>query len=101
MKNYNNEENFDELTSNGSVYVQFSAAWCGPCKMLTKTIEAIEDQQQDITFLKVNVDENRELAQRFGVRSIPRVVLMKDGKQVDEFTGMKSEPELKEILKKL
>lgn len=100
MKNVNGTDEFNQLTSEGSVYIQFSANWCGPCKMLAKTVENIEDQETGITFLKVDVDSNRELAQQFGVRSIPRVVLMRDGEQVGEFTGAKNQTELKELFEK-
>ena len=100
MKNVNGTDEFNQLTQQGSVYVQFSANWCGPCKMLARTVEDIEDTETDITFLKVDVDSNRELAQQFGVRSIPRVVLMKDGEQVGEFTGAKNKTELKELFEK-
>jgi thioredoxin 1 len=100
MKNIKSEDEFNDLANKGSVYVQFSANWCGPCKMLTKTIESIEDSQEDISFLKVDVDSHREIAQNFGVRSIPRVILLKDGKQVGDFVGAKNENDLKEIFQK-
>ena len=100
MKNVNGTDEFNQLTSEGSVYIQFSANWCGPCRMLAKTVENIEDQETGITFLKVDVESNRELAQQFGVRSIPRVVLMRDGEQVGEFTGAKNQTELKELFEK-
>ena len=100
MKNIKSEDEFNDLANKGSVYVQFSANWCGPCKMLTKTIESIEDSQEDISFLKVDVDSHREIAQNFGVRSIPRVILLKDGEQVGDFVGAKNENDLKEIFQK-
>ena len=100
MKNIESEDEFNDLANKGSVYVQFSANWCGPCKMLTKTIESIEDSQEDISFLKVDVDSHREIAQNFGVRSIPRVILLKDGEQVGDFVGAKNENDLKEIFQK-
>ena len=100
MKNIESENEFNDLANKGSVYVQFSANWCGPCKMLTKTIESIEDSQGDISFLKVDVDSHREIAQNFGVRSIPRVILLKDGEQVGDFVGAKNENDLKEIFQK-
>ena len=100
MKNIESENEFNDLANKGSVYVQFSANWCGPCKMLTKTIESIEDSQEDISFLKVDVDSHREIAQNFGIRSIPRVILLKDGKQVGDFVGAKNENDLKEIFQK-
>lgn len=101
MKNINGIDEFNELTKQGSVYVQFSANWCGPCKMLARTVEDLEETETDITFLKVDVDANRELAQQFGVRGIPHVILLKEGQQAGEFVGNKTKVELKEILKKL
>jgi len=100
MKNIESEDEFNDLSNKGSVYVQFSANWCGPCKVLTKTIESIEDSQEDINFIKVDVDSHREIAQNFGVRSIPRVILFKDGEQVGDFVGAKNENDLKEIFQK-
>ena len=100
MKNVNGTEEFNQLVQQGSVYVQFSANWCGPCRMLAQTVELIEDTETDITFLKVDVDSNRDIAQTYGVRSIPRVILMKDGEQVGEFTGAKNKTELSELLQK-
>jgi thioredoxin 1 len=100
MKNVNGTEEFNQLAQEGSVYIQFSANWCGPCKMLAKTIEDIEETETDITFLKVDVDSNRDIAQQYGVRSIPRVILMKDGEQVGEFTGAKNKIELQELFQK-
>jgi len=100
MKNIESEDEFNDLANKGSVYVQFSANWCGPCKVLTKTIESIEDSQEDINFIKVDVDSHREIAQNFGVRSIPRVILFKDGEQVGDFVGAKNENDLKEIFQK-
>jgi len=100
MKNIESEDEFNDLSNKGSVYVQFSANWCGPCKVLTKTIESIEDSQEDINFIKVDVDSHREIAQNFGVRSIPRVILFKDGEQVGDFVGAKNEKDLKEIFQK-
>jgi thioredoxin 1 len=100
MKNVNGTEEFNQLAQEGSVYIQFSANWCGPCRMLAKTIEDIEETETDITFLKVDVDSNRDIAQQYGVRSIPRVILMKDGEQVGEFTGAKNKIELQELFQK-
>lgn len=100
MKNINGIDEFNELTKQGSVYVQFSANWCGPCKMLARTVEDLEETEKDITFLKVDVDANRELAQQFGVRGIPHVILLKEGQQTGEFVGAKSQVELKQLLEK-
>jgi thioredoxin 1 len=100
MKNVNGIEEFNQLSKQGSVYIQFSANWCGPCKMLASTVEDIEDGETDITFLKVDVDSNRDIAKEYQVRSIPQVILMKDGEQVGEFVGAKTKNDLQELLQK-
>ena len=69
--------------------VDFWADWCGPCKMLTPTVEALAEQYGDRVLTgKVNVDEEPELARRFGVMSIPTVVFLKNGKEVDRKVGV-------------
>lgn len=79
-----NQENFDEVVSKGTVLVDFFAVWCGPCKMLAPELEKVSSK---ITVIKVDVDENLELSRRFGVMSVPTLVLFKDGKQVNMNIG--------------
>lgn len=79
-----NQENFDEVVSKGTVLVDFFAVWCGPCKMLAPELEKVSSK---ITVVKVDVDENLELSRRFGVMSVPTLVLFKDGKQVNMNIG--------------
>lgn len=67
--------------------IDFWASWCGPCKMLSPIIDDLSEEMSDITFYKVNVDEERALAGHFGVSSIPTVVMIKDQKIVNEFVG--------------
>lgn len=66
-----------------NVLVDFNATWCGPCRVMGREMENLEDQNKDITFLKVDTDEFPELAQQFGIVSIPSMVAYKDGKKVD------------------
>lgn len=73
-------QNFHEETDNGVCLIDFWAAWCGPCKMLSPIIDEIGEERSDIKVCKVNVDEEDRLASAFGVVSIPTVVLMRDGK---------------------
>lgn len=69
--------------------VDFWASWCGPCKMLSPTVEALAQQYDGKVLVgKVNVDEEPELAQRFGVMSIPTVVFLKDGQEIDRKVGV-------------
>lgn len=80
--------NFDEVTSKGVVLVDFWATWCGPCKMLASTIEELaKDYEGRVVVGKVDVDENEELARRFGIYSIPTVLIFKDGECVNTVIG--------------
>ena len=91
------ERDFDEFISKGIVVVDFRASWCGPCSRLAYEIEkANEACEEDVLFLKVNVDKFGKLADRFGVRGIPYLVFFKDGEKVKKSVGLISE---KKILK--
>lgn len=77
----------DVLNQKGVVVVDFWAPWCGPCRMVVPIVEEIARERNDIKVGKVNVDEQPELASRFGVVSIPTLVVMKNGKIVDQAIG--------------
>lgn len=82
-------ENFEQevLQADKTVLVDFWASWCGPCKMLSPVIEEIADERSDIKVGKVNIDEHPELAQKYGVMSIPTVLVIKDGEEVNKSVG--------------
>lgn len=85
-------DKFLEEAGDKPVMVDFYADWCGPCRMAAPVIEMIaEDYKEKAVVAKVNVDENGELAQRFGVMSIPTVIVFKDSKPVDTKVGFAGE----------
>jgi len=97
------QSDFDTLVLNRShttpVLVDFWASWCAPCKMLMPVLARLADQYQGKFYLaKVNTDVERELATRYGIRSLPTVKLFKDGAVVDEFMGVQPEPVIREII---
>ena len=90
-----NDNNFDQATSSGVTLVDFYADWCAPCKrMMPRVLSVAETLKGKVTVAKVNVDESRKIAAKFGVRSIPTFVLIEDGKVVDLAAGSKTEQDL-------
>lgn len=83
------QDNFESevMQSDKPVLVDFWATWCGPCQMIGPVLEEIAAEVDDVKIAKVNVDENQELAQKYGVMSIPMLALVKDGKVVDTTVG--------------
>ena len=75
------------INKKGVVFVDFYAEWCGPCKMTAPIIEQLATEQKDITFYKVDVDQNSELASQYSVFSIPTFVIFKDGQIAAQFSG--------------
>ena len=97
--NVSDQEFQAEVESGGTVLVDFWAPWCGPCKMIAPELEKL-DGEVSIKIAKVNVDDNPESASRFGVMSIPTLILFKDGQPVDKVVGFKSKDELKSVISK-
>ena len=92
-----NKDNFDQNISSGVALVDFWAEWCGPCKMQLPIIEEFSSEMDGkATVGKVNVDEQLELAQSFGIQSIPTLILFKDGKPVKKLVGLHSKESLYE-----
>lgn len=95
-------DNFQEevLKSNKLVLIDFYADWCGPCRMMAPIIDQIAEEMSDkIKVGKVNVDENQELAMKYGVMSIPTIVIIENGKVKNTLVGVRDKNEIKEILK--
>lgn len=85
--NKNNFEN-EVMKSEKTVLLDFYADWCGPCRMVSPIVDEIADENPQLLVGKINVDQDPELAQKFGVASIPMLVVMKDGKIVNQSVGV-------------
>ena len=95
--NKNNFQN-EVLNSEMPVLLDFWAPWCGPCRMVGPIVDEIADERGDIKVGKVNVDEQPELAAQFGVMSIPTLVVMKNGKIVNQVTGARPKAQILAML---
>jgi len=93
--------NFEDevLKSDKTVLIDFYADWCGPCKMFSPVVEAVATENEDIKVVKVNVDDAQDLAIQYQVMSIPTVVIIKDGKEINRNVGMVSKSQLLEMVK--
>lgn len=94
------KSNYDEevLKSSKPVLIDFYADWCGPCKMLGPVIEKLAEEVTHAKICKVNVDSENELASKFGVMSIPTIVVIKDGKVYNKAVGLQSREKLLNML---
>ena len=95
-----NRDNFEEkvLKSDKPVILDLWASWCGPCKMLAPVVEELSEAHPEVLVGKVNVDEEPELADRFGVTAIPMLVLVKNGEVAKTAVGYQSRQQLEEAL---
>ncbi len=89
-------DNFEAEIANakGKSLIDFWASWCGPCQMIAPVIEEIAEEQENVKICKVNVDEQPELAQMFGISSIPTLVVIEDGKLVDHAVGARPKEDI-------
>ncbi len=91
---------FEEKLAQGEVLVDFFATWCGPCNMLAPVLEQVASENPDLVVLKVDVDELGELAQRYGIASIPTLIHFVDGKEKNKTLGFLPKPRLLAFLGK-
>ena len=96
------QEEFEQrvLKAEHPVVVDFYADWCGPCKMLSPVLDELEGEFDDFEFVKVNIDENQELAEQFEVFSIPNVCIFKIGEVADRNVGFASPDAMREFVER-
>jgi len=98
------DQNFDQevLKTTTAVLVDFYADWCGPCKVMAPIIEELSEElkNKNIKILKMNVDEQQQTAEKYGIMSIPTLIIFKDGVEKERLVGLQSKEALKEILSK-
>ena len=101
MENVNGEK-IKELQSQGKkILVDYWAKWCGPCKSLIPRLETMENQYPNVEFVKVDVDENIDMAMEMGIRSVPTVMIFDGDKLINRSSGLQSENFYKDILNSL
>ena len=90
-----NSQEFDNTIERGVVVVDFFATWCGPCKMLSPVIDELSGELENVNFVKVDIDQSMDLAQKFKIVSVPTLKVFKNGEEVDTLMGFMP----KEVLK--
>ncbi|GAC1446185.1 MAG: thioredoxin TrxA [Pyrinomonadaceae bacterium] len=91
----------DVLQSKPPVLVDFWAAWCAPCRMIAPVVEALAEQyRESASVVKLNVDENPSISQRYGIKGIPTLILFRDGKEVERIVGAASKESLSRLIEK-
>ena len=94
------KSNFNDevINSDKPVLLDFWASWCGPCRMIAPAVEELAGERSDIKVGKINVDDEPELASKFGVMSIPTLVVMKDGQIVNQAVGARPKAQIEALL---
>jgi thioredoxin 1 len=95
-----NDENFDDVIESGVTLVDFSAEWCGPCRMLTPVLEKVsEEMHKQVSFGKLDIDQSVKTAGLFQVTSVPTLILFKNGKEVGRLVGLRDASTIKDFAK--
>ncbi len=94
------KENFDKevMQAEGTVLIDFWAAWCGPCRMIAPAVEKIAEEHPEVKVCKINIDDEQELAIKYGVMSIPTLMVVKNGEIVNTAVGLRPKEEIEALL---
>jgi thioredoxin 1 len=95
------DENFDKTIENGITLIQFTAEWCGPCRMLGPVIEDLAKSNEDVAIGKLNVDKNPVQSVAHGVTALPTLIFFKDGEPVERLRGAQSKVAIQKVIEKL
>ena len=93
------KENFDETIASGDTLVDFWATWCGPCKMQGPIVDAFAEGQDAVKVGKVDVDQNMEIATRYGIMAVPTLIAFRDGEVLNKKTGLSPAEEIEAMFK--
>ena len=96
-----NSQNFEKevIKSEKTILVDFYADWCGPCKMLSPIIDEVAEENDDIKVVKVNVDDSQDLAMKYQVMSIPTLVVIKNGSEINRSVGLIDKAQILDLIK--
>ena len=94
------KENFDKevMQAEGTVLIDFWAAWCGPCRMIAPAVEKIAEEHPEVKVCKINIDDEQELAIKYGVMSIPTLMVVKNGEMVNTAVDLRPKEEIEALL---
>ena len=98
VKIIHNQEEFDKESKGAEAIIDFSATWCGPCQMLKPLIEKVSEEHPELNILSLDVDEVPSPCEKYGVFSIPTIIIFKDGKEAKRNVGYLSEANLRKFL---
>lgn len=95
------DDNFEEevLQADKLVLVDFWADWCNPCQMVAPVVEKLDDNFDDLKVAKLNVDQNNQIASKYGINGIPALLLFKDGEKIEKMVGVKPYQEYEKVIK--
>jgi len=94
------EKDFDNSIKEGKVLVDCYADWCGPCRMLSPIVDEVSEELKDVTFYKINVDDAEDVSTKYGIMSIPTLLIFDKGELKEQLVGFKTKEALIDILKK-